>query len=407
MMKWCALVLVLVLVSVAPTEAATINAASCSRADVASAISSASPGDIVHVPAGTCSWSGGLSISGIQLVGAGKSTSGTVITGGSVSMNKHSSQYTRVSGFRFTASGPHINVGGSASARMYIIDNNYFFTSGSIFLGIGPNGGLLHHNEFFTPPSSSGGPDALPIHPNEDWSQATTFGMADTQGPQGGERNIYFEDNTFTNILETAPDGDQGARLVIRYNTYVDSSIVFHSGSPNDTSIHGTRQFEVYNNTFRRVTCNDNLNKWIWVRGGSGVIANNQMDEINTSCFGSKVELRLGVGCPTSYPVPHQIGQTSASPQSPPPQPLLIFGNTGAGATGSWISIAANNTGGGGSTGCSNPSSYVQQNRDYFFNNAWGWTPYTYPHPLQNLSGGGGGNPTPPPAAPTALRIVN
>jgi len=150
-------------------------------------------------------------------------------------------------------------------------------------MNINANGGLLHHNNFYMPPSSSGGPDVLAIHPNEDWSQPTTFGMADTQGPNGGERNLYFEDNTFTNILETAPDGDQGARVVIRHNTYTDSSIVFHGGGNTNDSGNtsgGARQFEVYNNTFNRVNANDAMNKWIWVRGESGVIANNYMDEL-------------------------------------------------------------------------------------------------------------------------------
>ncbi|MGD1003141.1 MAG: hypothetical protein ABR884_01010 [Minisyncoccia bacterium] len=43
----------------------------------------------------------------------------------------------------------------------------------------------------------------ISIRTFEAWSQPATFGTADTTG----ERNTYFEDNTFTNILETAPDG--------------------------------------------------------------------------------------------------------------------------------------------------------------------------------------------------------
>ena len=98
-MKWFSLVLMFA--CVAPTQAATINAASCSQANVASAIASASPGDTVQVPAGTCSWSGGISFTGIQLIGAGSSTSGTVVTAGLVTMTKHATKYTRLGGFRF------------------------------------------------------------------------------------------------------------------------------------------------------------------------------------------------------------------------------------------------------------------------------------------------------------------
>src|SRR5439155_16633778 len=53
-------------------EAAIINAASCSRADVGNAVTSASDGDAVHVPPGTCSWTSTLTITkGITLAGAG------------------------------------------------------------------------------------------------------------------------------------------------------------------------------------------------------------------------------------------------------------------------------------------------------------------------------------------------
>ena len=177
-MKWFALI-VLVFACVAPARAATINAASCNQSSVASAIASASPGDTVQVPAGTCSWSGGLSISGIRLIGAGKSTSGTVITSGSVTMTKHATQYTRVSGFRFTGGDRHITVGGSASSKPYIIDNNYLFTSGgsgsSTLLGISANGGLVHHNDFTA--SSGTNADVFNIRTSENWSQAPSFGI--------------------------------------------------------------------------------------------------------------------------------------------------------------------------------------------------------------------------------------
>lgn len=400
--NWLSYVLLLAPVFTATSQATAYPAASCSTSDVQTAINKTVAGDTVTVPAGTCAWTS-LTISGIQLIGAGKSTSGTVITGGTVTMTKHATQITRLSGFRFTGSDVHASVGGSPSSRAYVIDNNYLYSGGSgNIVTLTVNGGVLHHNDFYMDPSSAGGPDVFSIQTGEDWSQATTFGNTDTQGPMGGERNIYFEDNTFTNILETSPDGDQGTRLVIRHNQYTDSSIVFHSGGPiNDSSTDGTRQFEIYNNTFSRVTCNDNMNKWIWVRGGSGVIANNAMDNVNTSCFGGKNQIRLGVGCNGgSYPEEHQIGQTTApSTQDPPTQPMLIFGNTGAATSDpNFIAVNSNDTG-GGTFQCSSPSTYVQSGRDYMTSNTWSWTPFTYPHPLTQDS------PTAP-AAPTNLQVV-
>src|SRR6266853_1105694 len=122
---------VFVLAWVSPTQAATINAASCSRTDVVSAITSAKPGDTVQVPAGTCSWSGGVSFTGIQLVGAGSSPSGTVITAGLVTMTKHATAYTRLGRLRFTGTDEHIYAGGSPAAKPYIIDNNYIRSDAS------------------------------------------------------------------------------------------------------------------------------------------------------------------------------------------------------------------------------------------------------------------------------------
>jgi hypothetical protein len=55
------------------TYAATINAASCSRTDVLNAITAAADGDRVLVPAGTCTWTSRITVSGkgITLAGAG------------------------------------------------------------------------------------------------------------------------------------------------------------------------------------------------------------------------------------------------------------------------------------------------------------------------------------------------
>ena len=384
---------------VGPAHAATINAASCSQSDVRSAISSASPGDTVRVPAGNCSWPGGVTIRGIRLDGAGSSSTGTVITSGIVNMRKHPSQYTKLEGFRFTGTDQHFDVSGSASDRPFIIANNYFRADASPKLGfVGVNGGLIHNNEFTA--INPTGNDVFNIGTGEDWAQAPTFGNQDTNG----SRNIYFEDNTFTNILETMPDGDIGSRLVIRHNVYVDSSIVFHGGFPTDSSPGGgTRQFEVYNNVFDRQSNSVAINKWIWVRGSSGVIANNTMERADSpdgSSYPNKEEILLSVGCPDAYPVQYQVGQSNESPENPPSHPLAIFGNTGAGTNDSnFINVVGSTTAG---PPCPTPNNYIQEGRDYVLTNTWDWTPYTYPHPLQMLSEGGGGKS---PAAPSGLTV--
>ena len=51
---------------------ATITATSCSQSNVAGAIASASIGDTIQVPAGTCSWSGLSIAKAVQLVNTGR-----------------------------------------------------------------------------------------------------------------------------------------------------------------------------------------------------------------------------------------------------------------------------------------------------------------------------------------------
>src|SRR2546428_159765 len=77
-MRWVWVVVMLIMLialnplNVGTLWAATINAASCSQANVNSAITSAVDGDTVTIPAGTCSWTTTLTITkGITLLGAG------------------------------------------------------------------------------------------------------------------------------------------------------------------------------------------------------------------------------------------------------------------------------------------------------------------------------------------------
>ena len=71
-MKTPILVTGLYLVISVGSEAATIPAASCSQADVQAAINTASAGDTLQVPAGTATWTSGLTLSkGIHLRGSG------------------------------------------------------------------------------------------------------------------------------------------------------------------------------------------------------------------------------------------------------------------------------------------------------------------------------------------------
>ena len=62
--------------------AATRTAASCSRADVATAVNSAGDGDTIVIPAGTCTWTTNLTISNKILTLQGAGMDQTVIVDG-------------------------------------------------------------------------------------------------------------------------------------------------------------------------------------------------------------------------------------------------------------------------------------------------------------------------------------
>jgi hypothetical protein len=71
--KWFPLMLLVSALLGTAAQANTVTAASCNKSDVQSAINSASESDTVIIPAGTCSWTSGVTISGkgITVQGAG------------------------------------------------------------------------------------------------------------------------------------------------------------------------------------------------------------------------------------------------------------------------------------------------------------------------------------------------
>src|SRR5258706_11636919 len=72
-------------------QAATINAASCNRSDVNAVINgpthTAVNGDTINIPAGSCTWTSGITVRnlGVSIIGAGQgsTTLTDAITGGS------------------------------------------------------------------------------------------------------------------------------------------------------------------------------------------------------------------------------------------------------------------------------------------------------------------------------------
>lgn len=323
------------------SDMAGIDAATCEQADVEAALVLAADGDVVNVPAGDCAWSGLILDRPIHLRGAG--VDATNITVDDVDVRKQVSGLLRVSGFHFQRDG------GGTSAKGFVVsgawqgtqpvvfqDNRFTISNSGLFLLNCVGGVIIARNAFtggwddsFIQPKHSGDPDGS-------WAAADTLGANDADGLL----NHYIEDNTFEGGTNQGIDADDATRVVYRHNTLTYSSFNTHGYA---TSSDGVRHFEVYGNTFVHnggETMLANQNWLIWLRGGTGVIFDNQFTDIAGGFWGDKSELKLtirgaedarpqGDCADVAYPVPRQLGQGHDG-QSPIDDPIYIWDNLGA-----------------------------------------------------------------------------
>lgn len=392
------------------------------QTSVSTCLTNATAGDTINVSAGSAAWSG-LSINkAVTLNGAGVGST-TITLSGNNDITKQSAGVIRIKNFSFSKTNggnesKGITIGGSwLNAEPVIIQNNAFTISGSGLIKIAVAGGVIIANNTF-----SGAWDDSFIQPKDDgdsensWHKNSTMGSADTTG----KRNIYVETNTFTGGTNQGIDCDDATRCVFRYNTCNYMSFNSHG---LDTSPKGIRHFEVYNNTFKNdsaggwtgstaQTDTSNQNWAVWIRGGTGVIYNNVIDDIANSYWGygkeeAKFDIRTqqdnsGVGYGLfsdgrawysagqgTYPRQHQLAVSWDEDLTNSVginggvgnyfiDPIYVWGNTGAGASGGGFLSWANGGSWGSQTG------YFNSGRDYVFGNTAkpGYTAYTYPHPL-------------------------
>ena len=215
--KWLSFILLLGAFSGA--EAQTVNAASCSQSDITTAISSASVGGTVVVPAGSCTWSSLTISKAITLQGAGSSGSGTNISitaNYSVVISKQTMGVTYIKGFQITASNGisdeaiTINDGTGTWLTNYpiVIQNNAFILNGSQLIHQVTPGGVIYSANTITGNAGSvNGDEFLHIYDVHDvagsWSHTNTFGILDAATTISGAipgttgfLNTYVENNT-------------------------------------------------------------------------------------------------------------------------------------------------------------------------------------------------------------------
>lgn len=268
-------------------QAAVINAASPALVDVQKAIASAASGDTVAVPAGTASWTSMLTLSGKVLTLQGAGIDLTTVT--DVSSGQHlidvvctAATQVRITGFTFVKSAAHTEgmlfiegtkPGGNDEVGFRIDHNKLLFPSVG-GRGIEPSGifGLIDHNQIVV--KGGGSQQTVSVVGS---SIALDGGFTPWTHPLtlGTNHAVYIEDNVFdytaNDQAEDAIDAVSGARLVVRYNTFLSISQGFHG--TDSGNIRSPHSFEVYNNTY---TNNSKTKiRYLTVRGGTGVVFNN------------------------------------------------------------------------------------------------------------------------------------
>jgi hypothetical protein len=420
------------------TVSGTTYTTNGTQADVQAACSAAPDnGNVtVVIPNGTYSWSGTLTITK-SLTLAGASSAGVVIQ----NANATKAMITAVS----SANGniniywlkivQVVNNGGSSSAGQLACDrtepssytvlvHDCTFDTTTYFtyaIWVFANGVIFWNDNF---PATGGGATNLTgisftcykYGFTSSWNTPDSYGTQDATG----RMNSYVENCSFANGASYACDFDDNSRVVWRYNTMQDAMC---GGHGQDTAGYGSRQFEIYDNKFNLTSGNPkNMNCWVSLRGGSGVVFNNSMQDIPNK---TGVQLNVysinrddSIPCQVAYPAARQVGQGwSASSTASYGNPVVADDGTGAVTEGVYI---------WGNTGsettdpnyvgldqyspddCGNGklvTEFLKEGRDYFVGTAKpNYSPYRYPHPLHTAFAVTGASPTPPP--PKNLRVV-
>jgi hypothetical protein len=238
--------------------------ASCNQADVQNAINAANDGDTITIPAGTCSWATGITISkAITLQGAG--IGATIIRDGAspatlMVWNLVANKASQMTGIEFQDAGrsgsPYIITlnGGVSNVdnRTMRVDHCKFDHLNGFPLSPSDIIGVIDHNTFLFSPGQiplyiyHGNWNNQGPYAGGSWSDSSGFGTA---------KFLFIEDNTFTNdgAPYAAIDACKGARVVFRYNTVSACYLSIH-GTDSCGLYRGGRAYEIYNNTFTNST---------------------------------------------------------------------------------------------------------------------------------------------------------
>ena len=314
-----------------------VNAATCGRTDVITAITAAGRNGTVNVPSGSCTWSSPVNIStGLTLTGGGAGATIITSSGGSQLITTtpdatsiSNGDNIKITNFTFDGGGSSVilidisgasGVSGTKPYRNILIGDNTFQNhnpSSSVQVGAviqsdangnGQIRGVIYRNTF----------DRcniiLRLFSNNDtteWANTAFNNLA-----FGTSDNLYFEDNTIKFSSAYAGDNPgwteigQGGRVVMRYNTWN----LANANTPQEVwDIHGFQNWtgavnsgqtgsmvlEYYGNTLT------NMGTYRWLNHRAGW--NLTYDNVLTGSGGNSMDL---YGMSTAPSCPSQINPT-------------------------------------------------------------------------------------------------
>jgi len=343
---------------------------------ISTAVDEASPGDVVHVPAGCFEIKSMIALpEGISLVGAGAartilyrraSLSEDTVVPLILMVGPDAPGASRVSGIAFISATFPGDVAQDAGIEIhdgidFRIDSCYFQSFGmSGVLVTGDSRGVVDHCVFvdnYKPDIGNVGYGVAVLHDNV-WDEQMNLGTAEA---------TFIEDCIFAGCRH-AITSNAGAHYVFRHNL-VEEGVVSHpvdAHGPGYGSERGTRCVEIYRNTIRDPRHGPDTGEVgqrptdiaILIRGGGGVIFDNiihgYVEPIQCVLeFGTPEELR------GSYPWPDQVHD------------LWIWDNRDE------EGICVPNV-----NGYDKSREYIVLDRDYFSNAKADYVPFPYPHPL-------------------------
>ena len=221
----------------------------------------------MQVPAGTCTWTTTVSIGqqdsttkpatgkAVTLAGAGVDVTTIqyqLTSGYAVAAAVPAGKSVRITGFTFdgaqntTPATGAVGVGGDVGAIVRV-DHANFVDLQTYGMNVYAVYGLIDHDYFSKSPTAgsvteiaiTGDTTQRTNDPNDSWARPPTLGTAGA---------LFLEDDTFDmpNVANGPEDAYEGARFVLRDSKVFGENLGWHGF---DSSIRGTMQYEIYDNT--------------------------------------------------------------------------------------------------------------------------------------------------------------